>query len=196
MNPFEPGVDDRGRELTRWAETTPTSWKNGAGITRELASSPGRDPFDWRISIAEVATSAEFSTFADVERTIVLLEGAAMSLTVAGVTHELTGLAPWMFDGSLATSCAVAQGPTRDLNVMTRRGRCQATVEIIDVDGSVTLPLAEGATQFLIPLRGQISVERGAVPALVLDRYDLLRLGDARRLTVRGVGPIAHIEIH
>jgi hypothetical protein len=45
-------------------------------------------------------------------------------------------------------------------------------------------------------LHGQISVDRDALPPLVLDRYDLLRLSDALTLTLRGIGPIARIRIH
>ncbi|HEY9239438.1 MAG TPA: HutD family protein, partial [Burkholderiaceae bacterium] len=43
-------------------EIAPQAWKNGAGLTREIAfGGPGAADFDWRISVAEVARDAPFS---------------------------------------------------------------------------------------------------------------------------------------
>ena len=56
-------------------------WKNGGGSTDEIATYPrgaGLDAFDWRVSIAHVASDGPFSRFPGVERTITLLEGAGM----------------------------------------------------------------------------------------------------------------------
>ena len=44
-------------------------WKNGGGITTEIWVSPEGSglagvPFDWRVSIADVATDGPFSKFA------------------------------------------------------------------------------------------------------------------------------------
>src|SRR5580658_10488529 len=58
-------------------------WKNGGGATRTIAVSPpgaGFDDFDWRVSIADVASSGEFSRFPGIDRTILLLDGAGMTL--------------------------------------------------------------------------------------------------------------------
>ncbi|MBV9975040.1 MAG: HutD family protein, partial [Hyphomicrobiales bacterium] len=48
-------------------------WKNGGGETTEIIASPegaGLDEFDWRISMARVATDGPFSRFAGVDRTL------------------------------------------------------------------------------------------------------------------------------
>ena len=57
-------------------------WKNGGGMTTELAVYPSDagDAFDWRISIADIETSGPFSTFAGYDRVIGLLEGIGMEL--------------------------------------------------------------------------------------------------------------------
>src|SRR5487761_727801 len=61
-------------------------WKNGLGMTTELAVSPvgaglnGR-PFDWRVSLAEIETGCEFSLFPGYDRSILLSEGAGMELS-------------------------------------------------------------------------------------------------------------------
>ena len=61
-------------------------WKNGGGVTREIAAWPpgsGFDDFAWRVSMAEVREDGPFSNFAGVDRILTVLEGA-MRLTIEG----------------------------------------------------------------------------------------------------------------
>jgi len=40
------------------------TWKNGGGVTREIICQPlgaGMDDFDWRVSIAHIASDGPFS---------------------------------------------------------------------------------------------------------------------------------------
>ena len=55
--------------------------------------------FDWRISVADVDASGEFSPFPSVDRVIVLVEGPTLVMTVGGNTCELTRSEPFAFDG-------------------------------------------------------------------------------------------------
>jgi uncharacterized protein len=53
-------------------------WKNGGGLTAEIAVSPesaGLDDFDWRVSMARVEAGGPFSLFPGVDRTLSILEG-------------------------------------------------------------------------------------------------------------------------
>ncbi len=62
-------------------------WKNGAGETVEIAVSPegaALFDFDWRISMATVATDGPFSIFPGIDRTLSILEGNGMSLSIDG----------------------------------------------------------------------------------------------------------------
>ena len=73
---------------------TPVAWKNGGGITREIACSPlgaTMADFDWRVSIAEVKADGAFSIFHNIDRSITLLEGKGMQLRDArgGLIHTL-----------------------------------------------------------------------------------------------------------
>ena len=45
----------------RAADYRAMAWKNGQGMTREIAREPGDGDFLWRLSIAEVAASGDFS---------------------------------------------------------------------------------------------------------------------------------------
>ena len=83
-----------GMDLWRRDDHRQMPWKNGGGLTREVASSPpgsALTDFDWRISFAEVAAGGPFSTFPGVDLVIILVDGPAMALTVDGVRHELNG---------------------------------------------------------------------------------------------------------
>lgn len=109
---------------------TPQPWKNGAGLTREIAfGGASAVDFDWRISLAEVARDAPFSAFPGVDRCIVLLRGAGMRLRSANDTIEpaidhalTTTLAPFRFSGNVALDATLVGGACSDFNVMTRRG--------------------------------------------------------------------------
>ena len=65
--------------LVRRADLTPRPWKNGGGVTREIAAHPpeaGLDGFDWRLSMADVASDGPFSAFPGIDRTLTVIEGA------------------------------------------------------------------------------------------------------------------------
>ena len=112
----------------------PQPWKNGAGLTREIAFGGARAAdFDWRLSVAEVVRDAPFSAFPGIDRCITLLRGAGMHLRAVdgSVDHALTTpLVPFRFAGDIALEAALVDGACSDFNLMTRRGRWHGDVEI------------------------------------------------------------------
>ncbi len=59
-------------------------WKNGGGETVEIAIAPAGaslDAFDWRISMACVASSGPFSRLPGIDRTLAVLAGPASAST-------------------------------------------------------------------------------------------------------------------
>lgn len=121
-------------------------WKNGGGVTVEIAAHPDcadLDDFVWRVSIAEVGRDGPFSRFPGVDRTLVLLEGAGMRLAGPGIEPiEVTADAPIAFAGEAVVDCALLAGPVRDLNLMVRRATAEGAVEVIRGDAR-TLPAAD-----------------------------------------------------
>ena len=110
----------------RDCQTTP--WKNGGGSTTQIAAGPvhsSLETFDWRISMAHVASDGPFSDFAGVDRTLAVVKGSGLVLVIgsnAPVTVS-SGADPVSFPGDVPTSARLASGEITDLNVMTRRGR-------------------------------------------------------------------------
>ena len=113
-----------------------TPWKNSGGFTREIACHPpgaGLDRFDWRVSIAHVASDGPFSAFAGVDRVITLLEGGGVHLQGLDgrFDHRLdTPLAPFAFAGDTPVTGTLLAGDCHDFNVMTRRSVCYARVRV------------------------------------------------------------------
>ncbi|WP_043971964.1 MULTISPECIES: HutD/Ves family protein [Acinetobacter] len=95
-------------------------WKNGAGYTVELARSDGDslDAFDWRISMADVKTSGDFSKFDGMQRILTVLEGAGIILKIDDGSEHLQTLQSAQFSGDSTTSCKLSDGPIRDFNLI------------------------------------------------------------------------------
>jgi uncharacterized protein len=85
------------------------------------------DDFDWRVSIARVASDGPFSEFTGVDRTLAVLEGYGLSLTIGDAAPVMLerNSEPMPFPGDRPTSARLLAGEIVDLNVMTRRGRLE-----------------------------------------------------------------------
>ncbi len=106
-------------------------WKNGGGVTTEIAvHGGGLDGFGWRLSIADIAQGGPFSVFAGCDRCITVIEGEGMTLAVDGdAPRALRRLQPFAFSGDSAVECALLGGPIRDFNVICDRDRWRARVQ-------------------------------------------------------------------
>jgi len=119
-------------------------WRNGGGSTTEIAVWPaGADTasFEWRLSMARVEQAGPFSQFAGIDRTIALLEGGGLNLSIEGhaeVSLE-AGLAPYSFPGDVPAHATLAGDPVLDLNLMSRRADWRHALVRSDVMGAATL---------------------------------------------------------
>ena len=109
-------------------------WKNGGGETAEIAVSPegaGLGEFAWRISMAQVGTDGPFSAFPGIDRSLSVLEGCGIALSLAGAPEIvlMTESLPFAFAGDAAATARLVAGAITDLNVMTRRGLWRHEVE-------------------------------------------------------------------
>jgi environmental stress-induced protein Ves len=160
-------------------------WKNGGGVTTEIAVSPagaGLDDFDWRVSMARVDSGGPFSDFAGVDRTLAVLEGEGIILDIASraATTLTRASAPLSFPADVPTQAALVAGPITDLNVMTRRGRMTHAVERVGISAPTDIQSAADAILVLC-LDGEIIVA-GAAPVRIGPRDTLLLGPDAMKL--------------
>jgi hypothetical protein len=156
--------------IIRAQDCPPQPWKNGLGTTREIAvhsSGAGGDDFLWRVSIAEVDSAAPFSSFPGIDRYIALLDGAGFTMTLDDDrNHALTTpFAPFAFAGEAKVAVTLADGPTRDFNLMVRRAQARGEVKVWHQPGAYPL---DPTIVLVYAARGEIETDAG-----------MLRAGDA-----------------
>jgi uncharacterized protein len=147
-------------------------WRNGGGWTREIMrqTAVGSDTWDWRLSIAEVEKTGDFSVFPLVDRALVLLEGAGMTMT-SKVDDDLDALsvsAPGemvFFPGERLLHAHLHAGPTRDYNVMWRRDRVSTTVQHVVLQETIELTLLPGERVTLFALSGTAYISTATLEA-------------------------------
>ena len=180
--------------VLRAEDHVPMAWANGGGTTYQVATAPdgaGLDTFDWRISLADVESDGAFSSLPGVDRILVLIEGSGMDLVVDGRAVRLGPFEPVRFDGAAATSCVLTAGPTRDLNVMTRRGRCSADLDVVRLDGGLEVAPDDDSTLLVVVLAGGVEVD-GPEPLRLRARDTVVV---RRPMRLLGPGTVARIRI-
>ena len=78
--------------LLRNADHRRMPWKNGGGETVEVIVHPegaSLSDFGWRVSMASVASDGPFSVFPGIDRTLAVLSGNGMALSIEGLGDRL-----------------------------------------------------------------------------------------------------------
>lgn len=175
-------------------------WKNGGGITTEIARSPAAgDAFDWRISIAEIAQDGDFSIFPEVDRELMLLDGGGVELLIGSDAPVVldTRYRKHAFPGEAPVSCRLIDGPTRDFNVMVRRGRLHGELLARTIVGSQLLFPAAGTTWLIYIANGQAACRDH--PGFAADAGDTLLIEfnerSAQPLVLNGSGEWVMVKL-
>jgi uncharacterized protein len=183
--------------IIRFSDLAVSPWVNGKGETRQVSAcvDPARHPdFLWRISMATVGAHAPFSRLKGIDRTISVLKGEGLDLTVDGERHRLTREAPpFRFDGGSETSGGSIAGETLDLNVMSRRGFHEHHVRKVLITDTASIVAGHEHT-FLIfagPAKLQIGAE-----TFTMDTCDsLCEISAGSRVDVHVAAPDYAFEI-
>lgn len=179
--------------ILRAADRTAARWKNGGGVTREIAAGPegsGMDDFGWRVSLAEVTADGSFSVFPGIDRTLTLAEGAGMDLAIGGVRRLVDRrYAPQRFPGDEPTDCRLLDGPVVNFNVMYRRGVVRADTAV--VRGDLALAVRPGESLLVVALEGAAELDGAAE----LGPYDAVLVTGARELLLRTSGRAAVVRL-
>lgn len=160
-------------------------WRNGLGWTREIfAQAPLQEsadasaqPWDWRLSIAEVDSDCAFSAFPGYDRVLLLLSGHGMELRFDD--GETSAVAPphgrIAFAGERSLQCRLLDGPTTDFNAMVRRDRCTMQVFHRPLVGSMVFFAETGVVWAIHLIAGRATVKSG-------DEIESLNAGDTALL--------------
>lgn len=155
-------------KILRRSDYKAIRWKNGRGIAHQIAASPagaGYGALDWQVSRPEIAADGPFSSLPGLDRQFMLLTGNGLTLRIRSDSEGLSfdraidaPLEPFAFRGEWDVECVLRDGPVQVFNVMTRRSRAGARLEI--VDAASARPVAKPADETLL-----VYVARGPVEA-------------------------------
>ena len=105
-------------KLIRIDTLAPAPWRNGGGVTREIALCTDDKGLIWRLSVADVARAGPFSAYPGMRRVLTVIDGAGLILRHgAGAISARPG-SPVRFDGDTPIDCDLAGGPVRDFNLI------------------------------------------------------------------------------
>lgn len=182
--------------FTRIADHRVMPWKDGGGVTTELAIDPPgatvQGPFRWRLSMARVERSGPFSRFPGMDRSLLLVEGEGLDLSLEGRTPvrlQPGGLIA-RFPGEAQASGHLPGGPVLDFNVISDRGTVAHRLARI-ILGKEPLALEPGALCLLYVLSGALQVERWGR----LDARELLRADGEAALRLRAEGQAEFLAV-
>jgi len=170
-------------------------WKNGKGITTELAINEQGciADFDWRLSIASVVEDGPFSDFSGYERALILIEGNGIALQHDNDTiNRLDNILDIArFDGGDHTHARLNSGPIKDFNLMLRKGAYDAAVNTYRDHQSIALPPAELAFVYCLNSTASLlSSEQKLIEYIPPNHLLKLEQATPRDFTVRGEGMI------
>lgn len=157
-------------------------WKNGGGVTREIAISPETatpsEAFLWRLSTAEVSSNGAFSNFPGYRRVLTLVEGKALILE-RPETADLVLKAQELFEfsGDEAISARLAPSAVRDFNLIYEPSEVEAQVHLLEIKSKPRSFQLDGKTCFLFVASGEIKASLyPGEKEFFLGQYDTLKI--------------------
>lgn len=146
-------------------------WKNGGGITHEIAREDRGGTLLWRLSIAEVASDGPFSAFPGLARILTVFEGAGLHLDTPAGRLAALPLVPLPFSGDLPVECRRIAGNVRDFNVIYDPSRIRATVTLLE-RCTVSLSNAQGRGYAALALDPGITMAGRTIPETAVVRFE------------------------
>ncbi len=154
------------RSIIKSKEIALTPWKNGLGVTSELAIRPAgadfkKNDFDWRLSSALVTGNNVFSHFPGYNRLLFVLSGHGLKLN----NYTVGPSESHRFLGEDSIECVPVGGPVLDLGVIFNRSRFRCEMEVLQIDKAAELKLTRG-TFFIKGLNTDLKVGDTPLPAI------------------------------
>lgn len=134
----------------------------GTGATRQVASGPNSQNWDWNISLTEATKAGLLPAVEGCDRIMAVVDGELIALTVDGAEQALEKYRPFRFSGDAEVSLALPTGALKVLHLVTRRGAFKGYAAIIELSKKRPHPVF--ADQFAVLLQGSATVS-AATPA-------------------------------
>lgn len=134
-------------------------WRNGGGVTREIAQCAGRDGFLWRLSIADVCAEGPFSVFAGMSRLLTMVEGDGLALSCPEAVFDVPYCEPVRFSGDTKVRSVLRQGKIRNFNVIFDPAVIDAQVTVLIGPTIKTFAPDVGALRAIFCVQGDFECE-------------------------------------
>jgi uncharacterized protein len=144
--------------IIRFTDLQQSPWKNGGGITREIAILHAADTLIWRLSIADVGVDGPFSRFEGMNRILTVVEGHGMALISPHATLHADYAVPVSFDGALDIQSRLNDGPLRDVNLIYNPSLCSGHVQAIPASSTQAIEAKPGRTTALYCVAGSVQL--------------------------------------
>ena len=148
--------------IIRGSDLVERPWRNGGGITREIVEVRDGTDLLWRLSMADVASDGPFSDFSGLMRVLTVIEGGAMELSTPVGVLMAEPLKPVRFDGGLAVTSKLLDGPLRDLNLMFDPLRVAGNVEVIEASLALTATPQQSYALHMLAGAAELGAQRMA----------------------------------
>jgi environmental stress-induced protein Ves len=166
-----------------------TPWKNGGGVTIDIASAhrAGADPAGWdgviwRFGRTRIERPGPFSDLSGYDRVLAVIEGRGLVLHPEGrapiVAHE--PFAPVRFPGEWKIASTLTQGPVGVINLIADRASCAIDLAFPAEGGAAAI---SGAPCIVLALDDCV-LDIGAQP-MPLKRDFALRVDAAAAIAMR-----------
>jgi environmental stress-induced protein Ves len=191
--------------IMRESDYRAVPWKNGGGVTREILRVPPEPTaFDWRLSLATIASPGPFSSFDGYHRTLVLVRGPGVELDFGQHGRAKLTMAGQMvsFDGAWQTSCTLLDGPSTDLNLIVSKERTVSVSRSVQLARAELVQTAEWPETLVCCVSGVVRLTNTAGEVQDLSEVDVARCSPSdgvitcsprdstpARLFVAGLGP-------
>lgn len=155
-------------------------WANGRGTSYEIASDRGGDDqWSWRLAMAPVYEDGPFSRIDCVNRSLAVVEGVGMVLSVDRKKLQCQPLQVVQFRGEAVTDAMLLDGPITDINLMIRRNDAAGEMHIVHQSGALA------SASIIVAVNGPARVQCDEA-LVVLERHDAMLECDAHSLALDG----------
>jgi len=148
--------------LTDTNTLPPVPWKNGGGVTREIAHEKGPKGFTWRLSLADVDVEGPFSIFPGMSRILTVIEGDGLELHRLGQVDTLPRFSPFRFSGETKIDSVLRQGKIRDFNVIYDSDLIAADVVVLTGPTEKHLEAEAGIFYAVLGVGGEFTCDDSA----------------------------------
>ena len=153
-------------------------WANGRGTSYEIASDRNEaGEWTWRLAMAPVNEDGPFSRIECVNRSLAVVEGAGMLLSVDRKKLQCLPMQVVRFRGDAITEATLTDGPILDINLMVRRKEADGEMAIISEAG-----LLNGAS--IVVAIGRSAQVKCGDSTIDLDRQDSILECDAETVSL------------